>query len=386
MARAQLYTFKDLTEHARDYLGANASGSAGRDCRRAALTALRALASNSRWTYYFDIWRVVTNAPYSTGTVVYDHTGGAYERVVTLTGGTWPAWAPLGRIAINSIKYDIAARKSATELTLSVNNNPGEDVASTTFTLDRDTYPLPVDFLSLGVVTLANRATLLGFEHPSQWLERQQLYRTPSIPRTYTIRSDPNYQNTLAVSFFPSPDQAYSVDAVYQRTARQLNIEEYADGTVTTGIGSATVTGSGTAWTSRMAGSVFRVTDSRTDIPTGRDGDNPPLYERVIASVESATSLTLDDVIDETLTAVKYSISDPVDVETSAMLTALLRGVESQLGKSRRMADRDELEAEYNRALILAREADSRSFQDARAGEFLSYRMRMADMPMGPDA
>ena len=30
---------------------------------------------------------------YLTGTVAYDHQGGTYDRLLTLTDGTWPAWA-----------------------------------------------------------------------------------------------------------------------------------------------------------------------------------------------------------------------------------------------------------------------------------------------------
>lgn len=385
MARIELYTYKDLIDHGREYLGANASAEAARHCRLAALNALADLARGHRWTYYFERWRLATVAPYSTGTVAYDHTGGTYERQLTLTTGTWPSWAALGTVQINSVLYEVAERKSNSVVTLSVNSNPGDDVASTTYSIFRDTYPLPINFLAMGAICLLNRAVLLSQEHPSSWLERQQIYRGPGTPRTYCIRADPNYQNTLAISFFPPPDNVYNVDAIYQRMPRQLKVEEYTAGTVTTSSGSTTVTGSGTAWASRHVGCVLRVLNSTTNTPTGRAGEYPADYERVVVSVESATSLTVDDLIDETLTAKKYVLSDPVDVETQVMLTALQRGVESQLAKTRRMQDRQEVEAEYVRALLKAREADSRSFQDARAGAYLPYPVRLADMPRGSD-
>lgn len=387
MARAQQYTFKDLVDHARDYLGANASGEAGRDCRRAVVSAITKFAHAHRWTYYFQRYRLNTVAPYSTGTVTYDHTGGAYERQLTLADGTWPDWAAQGTVQINSILYEVADRKSSSVVTLTVGSNPGADITTgSSFTIYRDTYPLPIDFLAMGALVLQNRAVILSQEHPSAWLERQQIYRGPGTPRTYCIRSDPNYQNTLCLSFHPPPDNAYTIDGIYQRNARQLNVESYSTGTVVTSAGLATVTGSGTAWTSKLAGTIFRVTSSKTDLPTSRSGDNPPAYERVVLSVDSPTQLTLDDLIDETLTGVKYICSDPVDVETNTMMTALLRGVEAQLGVSRRLADRDELQAEYIRELLLAREADSRSFQDARVGAYLPFPTRLADMPRGPDS
>lgn len=386
MARAELFTYKDLTDHAIDYLGANPSGEAGRDARRASLAALRSLATASRWSYYFQRYRLNLAAPYLTGTVVYDHAGGAYERVLTLTGGTWPSWAGQGTVQIANVVYEVADRKSATEVTLSVNSNPGEDVASSPYLIYRDTYPLPVDFLAMGALTLPNHAVCLSVEHPNAWLQRQRIYRGVATPRTYTIRSDPNYQNTLALSFYPPPDAAYAVDGIYTRMPRQLQVEEYSAGSATTAAASAVVAGTGTAWAARHVGCVFRVTGSRTKLPTGRAGDNAPAYERVVVSVDSATQITLDDTVDEAFSAAKYTLSDPVDVETSAMLTALLRGVESQLAKSRRMGDRQEAEAEYLKALLLAREADSRSFEDSRVGGSLPYPARLADMPLGADA
>lgn len=76
---------------------------------------------------------------YSTGTVVYDHTGGANERQLTLTGGTWPTWAKSpGRIFINEDWYSLDTRVSDSIVTLKSTDNPGADVASTTFYAEQD--------------------------------------------------------------------------------------------------------------------------------------------------------------------------------------------------------------------------------------------------------
>lgn len=76
---------------------------------------------------------------YSTGTVVYDHTGGANERQLTLTSGTWPTWAKLpGRIFINNDWYSLDTRVSDSIVTLRITDNPGSDVSSTTFFAEQD--------------------------------------------------------------------------------------------------------------------------------------------------------------------------------------------------------------------------------------------------------
>lgn len=70
-----------------------------------------------------------TTLSYSTGTVVYDHTGGSSERLVTLTGGSFPAWVDAGaRIKVGTDWGTIASRINATNITLS--SGPSADVSS----------------------------------------------------------------------------------------------------------------------------------------------------------------------------------------------------------------------------------------------------------------
>lgn len=383
--RVALTTWKDLIDHLVDWLGANPGAEAHRDAKRASLAALRALASAHRWSYYFDRFRVATAAPYTTGTVVYDHTGGSYERVLTLTGGTWPAWAAQGTVVIADISYEVADRKSDTEVTLSVASNPGADVSSTGFTLYRDTYPLPTNFQAMGLLMLPTHSTLLCYEHPAGWLEHQRVYRGTALPRTFTVRGDPNYMNTLALSLYPPPDAAYELDGLYQRRPRELRVDAYTAGTVTGTAGLATLTGSGTSWTSKLVGTVLRLSSDSRNLPTADWGAYPASEERVVTAVNSATSVTLDDVLDSSYAGVKYLCSDPVDVETASMLTAMLRGCEAQIAQSRRMADRAQAMADYNRELILAREADSRNFTAERVGPNVPFPVRLADMPSGDD-
>jgi hypothetical protein len=140
--RIEMVTWKDLVDHTIDYLGATPSAEARRDGRRATLEALRDLASAGEWTYYYDRFRLDIVGPYLTGTLSYDHTGGAYERLLTLVGGTWPSWAALGSIVLDNIPYEVDRRIDDTRITLTENANPGADATPAAWTLYRDTYPL----------------------------------------------------------------------------------------------------------------------------------------------------------------------------------------------------------------------------------------------------
>jgi hypothetical protein len=387
MASARLTTWSDLIDHLVDWLGSSPGAEAHRDARRASLGGLRDLANAHRWSYFYGRGRVVTSAPYSAGTVSYDHTGGSSERLLTLSGGAWPSWAAQGTVRVGEVGYDAATRLSDTQLTLSSTSNPGADLAAgTAYTLVRDTYPLPQDLISVGMLIRVGGVHPLAFEHPSTWLERQRVYTGPADPRTYCLRGSPDFLGQMALSLHPAPDQAYQLDFVYQRQPRQLRIDRHLDGAASCTAGSAAVTGSGTGWAARHVGTVVRFSRSAQNPVTGWAGGNPPAFERVVTAVASATSLTMDDVAPESLSGVKYQLSDPADVEEGAMMTALLRSIEYQMAHARRLRDRAQAEQDYTRALILAREADSRNFRDERVGGVGAYPYRLADMPSGPDA
>tara|TARA_E500000331_G_scaffold356741_1_gene416026 strand:- start:6364 stop:9285 length:2922 start_codon:yes stop_codon:yes gene_type:complete len=60
-------------------------------------------------------------------TITYDHTGGTYERMLTLSGATWPASAEHGYIFIGGTTYNVYRRISDTVLILDKEFNPGSD-------------------------------------------------------------------------------------------------------------------------------------------------------------------------------------------------------------------------------------------------------------------
>lgn len=377
---------KDATDHAIVFLGGDISALATRDARTAVLQAYRNLANCHRWSYLTQRGRLVTSAPQTTGTIEYDHTGGTYERMVTLTGATWPTWVANGELVISDIAYEIAERKSSTVLTLSVNSNPGADVAAlTTYTVQRSTYPLPIDCLAVDRMLNASLYDWIWFTHPREWLERQHHNQTFGQPRIFTIMGDPNYTGVMAARFYPPPDAAYQLDFLYHRMPRQLLVEDYSTGTATTSNGSTTVTGTGTSWSSKHAGCVLRLSDGSTDIPTGRVGSHPYHKERVVLSVTNATSLVVDQALDETLSGVKYILSDPVDLEEASMLTAFQRGIEAELATTKRMEERRDILAIYQQQLRMAMQADARSAEPRAGGMDSGLWRRLADMPAGPD-
>ncbi len=84
---------------------------------------------------------ITLNAQYATGTIQ------VVSGVVTLTGGSFPAWAASGQLMIGGIDYAIASMQSNTQVTLVdlTQNFP----SGTTYGLHQDDYQMPDDFSAL---------------------------------------------------------------------------------------------------------------------------------------------------------------------------------------------------------------------------------------------
>ncbi|NJL70160.1 MAG: hypothetical protein HC888_00500 [Candidatus Competibacteraceae bacterium] len=382
----RLTTFKDMINHTITYLGKDASRASAADAREAVLDAYRDIGTMRDWAYWRKAYRLVCSAPYSTGTIEYDHTGGTYERQLTLTGGTWPDWALYGFIRIGNINYEVEERKTSTVLTLRSNTNPGEDVAAgTTYRISRDRYTLPSDFLSIKELAWGDGLGGPCFVNATDWIEQRARSATgPGRPVTYSVIGDENVFGSMNVCFWPDPDQAYTVDILYASTGREMIISDYTEGKVTSISGSTTITGTGTVFESDMVGSVIRLsttTSDDSDEITNVDGINPYVMERTILEVVSETEIRIDSAANRSLSEVNYVISDPVDIEPNSMLRLLKRACEKQIRIKTRLRVLPEEDVEYDRALQLAMAADSRFTGIRYASAPYIRRRRLRDYP-----
>jgi pyruvate/2-oxoglutarate/acetoin dehydrogenase E1 component len=116
------------------------------------------------------------------------------------------------------------------------------------------------------------------------------------------------------------------------------------------------VTGTGTAFVSSMAGSIFRIS-ADTTLPGAMFSKAPYQEESVIASVTNATELVLVDSL-TAASGVAYRITDPIDFGRTAW-GAMRACVKRILGARFNMENRRQLEADYLDATHAARSADS---------------------------
>jgi hypothetical protein len=382
-----MMTYRDAVDRAIDYMGAATDATTERFARDAVQSAYDEICGKRNWVYYLHRNRITTQAPYSTGTVQYQHSGGAVPRQLTLTGGTWPSWAGEGTVAIASIPHIATGRISDTVLQLATYANPGQNVASgTAYRLWQDTYTLPPDFGSSGDMVAIGWQRQLTYVTPDEHLRLQRLQLSPAQPWCYTIRGDDRKYGALAVTFYYPPDQVLLVDYTYRRRPRQLRVLGESTGTASITSSSTAVTGSGTAFLSSHVGSVIRfASDNLNGVPTGLRGANPYTVERTIVAYTSATSVTLDQDPQQSLTNVAYSISDPVDVEPGAMLNYFMQEVRRQCRMARRMESSKDEERQYQEHRIAAYEADARHHDGRTSMGGGLHGSNAKYMPTGPD-
>ncbi len=360
--RAQVTAY-DLVNRLLSYLGGNPDEPAAADLRRAVLDAYREMPGLHAWTYFVQIGRLFLNPAYSTGTITYDHTGGTYERMLTLVDGVWPDWAARGAVLINNIMSFVDQRVSDTVLTLDPTTNPGADVSSgTPYELVQDSYQLPIDF-TVGDRGLPENCwgVQMRYVTPAQWLAVRRYFHQTGAAWHYTFTADPKAAGRLAFRINPAPLAASTIDFIYRRRCRDIKIWEQTKGRASvTGGGNVITLTQGGLFAAAHVGSVIRLSDGAVKPPTDLDGTYPYVVERTILQRISSTQAMVDDAVDTTYTAVAYRISDPIDVEPTAMYNALYTAAIRWLCVGRNRKELGDATSNWRFSLDLAKEADAR--------------------------
>lgn len=366
----ELWSFRDAVEHVVDvFTGQDSSPRTWRNARRAVREAYRDLPTKRTWRYFERTEKITTVVSQSTGTIVYRHAGGMYERMVTLTGATWPADVRYYGLLVGRNRYAIDDYKSSTVLTLTESSNPGSDLVSTGYTLYRDTYPLPADFWQMGRLTdVSSGVRVLMLVTMDALLVANRGVLTTSLPHLCAVSASPHYPGGLALVFGPSPTTARTYDAIYSSKGRPIALERECTGTVAVSAGATAVVGTSTNFTSAMEGALIRFSTDNVQLPTGPVGsieasevDNDYAEQAVIKSVTDGTNLTLETAVVSAYSGVKFTISDRLDLE-STMLNYFLRLCEAKFARIEGRNDRSERDSAAEKELREAAGADNRTF------------------------
>lgn len=355
-------TLADLHEILRRYTGNDGTPSKSAAVVSAAKQALDRIGVYHDW-YFYQTWgRTITSAPYQDGTISFDFTGGAEERLVTLTGGVFPDWAAQGgTISVNNIPYDVDKRLSDTTLTLKVNQTPGVDLPSgTVYLLYRAQYDLPADCAGIDRPILSSSTRIIPKVSLNEFITRRNWNESIAEPMMFAIAVGP-YGNSQILLWQP-PDAVYSLEYQYKRKAAIPTIAEESRGKLTLTATSTTVAGKTTAFSQAMAGCVLRVSyDDK--VPTSVEGTSPFQYEYIIDSVQSPTSLTLTAPAIASVGNRGFTISSRLDVDDGPMMMLLVKMGMKNLRIALRINMTNEELPEYERAVLEAKSYDGQRYK-----------------------
>ena len=387
MAQPQIATMCDASQAGQDFVGYSAGSAGPADIRRSVQAALRELTTAHSWSFLKDWGRVPLQAPQSSSTIAYVHTGGATcERQLTIAAGTWPSWTNSNEygavVKIADAVHIVQSYQSSTVLQLDPVLNPGADVAAGTSYLAYPMwYKMPNDFVRFAG-PFAEDVELMGqsVSH-EEMLALHRYHSTTGTLQYHCVRAIPELHGAYGLFLWPPSDEADTCDFMYERLARQLrhNGLDTADrvGTVTVSADLVTVTGTSTTFASTMEGSLIRFGDA-TNNPTGLDGLYPFAYQQTIKTVTNTTSLTLSSVLGGQPSSVKYVISDIIDLDAN-LHEAFLACLRKQLAIQRNMKNKADFMALYKEALGRAKSADCRDTQIQIMGTRPIQRMRLKD-------
>ena len=387
MSAPLILTACDAIEYATRWLEARRRGvSANQDSYRWAMhNAYMELGQEFDWSFLHVQGRVFLHEAQTAGTCTFDFTGGAYERLLTLagTGATFPTWAEDATIRIDDVPCRIEEVKTTTTATLDAMLNPGRDVAAgSSYRMYPHYYALPNDFVKLDTPRAESFGWNMTERSYDEIMQLDRDYDESGTPIWYCIRGIEDLYGQMGLFIQPSSDDEKTLDFIYERRSREVrytgwNPDDYA-GTVTIVDGSDQATGVGTSFSAPMVGSIIRFGNSTTAKPTGLRGSQPYVEQRSIVGVTNTTKLVLDANVSNSLAGVKYTISDPIDIEPS-LHNVFLHCMAKHLAFDRGIEEYPIAEAQDQQTLRKAKGADNRSTQPHYAGYGVRAFRRLAD-------
>lgn len=312
----EVLTSYDVVRTCCDSLGLN-SAAALRRIKEAMRSALHMVQNDCPSDYSLKHSRLRFVAPDTTGTVTYDHTGGTYERQLTLASSTWPSDVVDYSLLLDDLVCDVESRISDTVITLDLNLNPGADLAAgTTFTLYKRYYRLPDDFGETDSF-FGEQLTWIGqYVTMGELLGLNRAYGETGSPRCYSIGGIPDQVGARGLFLYPGADETTTWDYIYRRIPREIRYTGHESNTATLTVDSTstTVAASAATFTSAMVGSVIRISNTAT-APTGLTGPSAWTDERLIHTYTDSTHVVVDRVPSFSGSGKGFVVTDPIDID-----------------------------------------------------------------------
>ena len=283
-----------------------------RDIRTAIHRAYAELTTIRDWQWYSAHGRLITDSPYSTGTVTVS--GAA----VTGSGTAFPAWAASGGyLKIGEQIARVASRSSNTALTLDSALPLKANVTAQPYTLYRTIYPLPADFRNMDEPSDEYNWWSGLYITPDQAMKLERSSNTSGSPLHWTVLKNP-YGDGWSIKLIGYPIERETIDFTYRRTARALRWSGHEAGarlssvTVQDEGASASWTGPDPEVSSGVVGSVMRIGGVGV-YPGPIESLTPYVDQSYISAFTGSRALELTG-LSQNYSGVAALITDPIDV------------------------------------------------------------------------
>lgn len=348
-------TYFDVVEHLITSSFGGAQDAEQRDIRTAVHRAYDELTQIRDWAFYTVHSRIATQPAYTAGSI------GISSGTVTLTGGSFAA---AGVTAANAkywtLKagdriYPVTAYNGTTSLTVDPSFDDIDVTAGSSFSLYRTVYPLPSDFRNMDEPSDEFNWWAGLYITPDVAMKLERVSNSSGEPYHWTILKDP-VSNGWALKLIGYPTDRETIDFTYRRSARPIRLSGHE---ATSRVGTiartgTAVTGTSTAFTPAMVGSVIRAGDTAA-IPGTATSLNPYTSEARIASYSNAASVATDET-GTIASSTKYFVTDPIDI-ANHMVNAMYSASEYWLARIRGQAA-DKAFSMYQRDLRLCMEME----------------------------
>lgn len=278
-----------------------------RDIRSAIHKAYAELTTIRDWSYYHVHGRVITQAPYSTGTVTSAGT------TVTLSGGTWPAWAATGAyLKVGDEICRVASRLTTSVVVLDSTLTLKANVTAQPYTLYRTVYPLPADFRNMDEPSDEYNWWSGMYLSPDEAMKVERVNNSTGEPYHWTIIKDPD-STGWAIKLIGYPSKVETIDFTYRRTPRPIRWSGHeAAVRLASCIRSGTSINTGVvSIPDGLAGSILRVS-ATSDYPGPIESLNPYESEHLVTQREDENNFTISPGTN--LNNFKAFFTDPIDL------------------------------------------------------------------------
>jgi len=317
-------TFWDLVQRLRLRRSLNPTPNELARLRTAIDDAYRDLPTMHNWKFYHRDFYLRTEASVTVGSATYDHTGGAYERQLTLASGSWPTSAEYGYVYFEGSSYEVERRVSSTVVVLSEETNPGRDLSMSGAVWFRSRYTLPSNVYKVVEIFQGNSLNRLVYASPAEASRLKQVYQSVGNPMRYSLLPSRDQFGVMDLCLIPAPsvETTYKIACKISPTPFRTLEVAASDGVVVNA--STALNSSSATFSNRIVGCLVRLSPT-SKLPKGLHQDDEQrddyVFQSIVRRVVSATEIEMTQPCDFSGSSLGYSISDIADIEPRGMLS-----------------------------------------------------------------